>query len=111
MSTVVPKAKKNAAELATAAAAVIGAKLEAKRESTTPIAAEATSKRVTPGAAISEWRVVRSQRTAQPGWFLQGGSYQMAPNGRNAFVCGYESYHAEKAEAFAALAKQTPAAA
>ncbi len=113
---VTPKAKKNAAELATAAAAVIGAKLEAKREGTVapaPVAAiaEATSKRVTPGAKIEEWRVVRSQRTAQAGFFLQGGHFKMMPTGRNHFIVGYESFHAEKSEAFAALAKQTPAAA
>ena len=76
---VTPKAKKNADELATAAAAVIGAKLEAKREGKTPIAAiEATIKRITPGAKISEWRVVRSQRTASPAGSSKAVTYEDA---------------------------------
>ncbi len=79
-----------------------------------PVAAiaEATSKRITPGAAITEWRVVRSQRTAQPGFFVQGGSFQMQVNGRNHFVCGAELFFEDRAAAFGALAeRKTPAAA
>ena len=74
--------------------------------------AEATSKRITPGAAIAEWRVVRSQRTAQAGFFLQGGHFEMMPNGRNHFVCGAELFFEDRAAAFGALAeRKTPAAA
>ncbi|MGA7234737.1 MAG: hypothetical protein WBY44_03600 [Bryobacteraceae bacterium] len=79
-----------------------------------PVAAiaEATSKRITPGAAIAEWRVVRSQRTAQAGFFLQGGHFEMMPNGRNHFVCGAELFFEDRAAAFGALAeRKTPAAA
>jgi hypothetical protein len=112
LSTIVdkPKRKKNAAELATAAAAVIGAKLEAKREAT-PIATEATSKRITVGARIDQWRVVPSQRKGMPGWFVQGGSYTMLVNGRNAFTVGAETFFEDRKEAAAALAAKRMAAA
>jgi hypothetical protein len=76
-----------------------------------PVAAiaEPTSKRVTVGAAITEWRVVASQRKGMPGWFLQGGSYAMA-NGRNAFTVGAETFFEDRKEAAAALATKRQSA-
>ncbi|MGA7240326.1 MAG: hypothetical protein WBY44_31870 [Bryobacteraceae bacterium] len=79
----------------------------------TPVAiAEPTSKRVTPGAKISEWRIAASQRKGQAGYFLQGGSYELKPNGRNAFTVGSETFFEDKTAAYAALAakRQTIAA-
>src|SRR4029450_1150552 len=63
----IPKNKRN--KVTTTTAAAIAAKLEAKPKPATMVpvaapvaAAEAVSRRVTPGALVAEWRIVRSQR-------------------------------------------------
>jgi hypothetical protein len=67
---------------------------------------------VTPGAAFTEWRCVRSQRQSKAGWFVQGGHHQLKPNGHNGFVVGAELHFTDHGEALAALtAKKQPTAA
>ena len=65
------------------------------------------SKRVTPGAAIDEWRIVRSQRAKTPGWFLQGGSYSFI-GARNCFPVSQEIHFGDRAAALSALAERKP---
>jgi hypothetical protein len=50
------------------------------------------SKRVTPGAAIKEWRLRRSQRRAYQGFFVQGGHYSEANGARNFIVAVEERF-------------------
>jgi hypothetical protein len=64
---------------------------------------ESLSKRVTVGAKVAEWRVVPSQRKGMPGYFVQGGSYQMQANGRNVFTCGAEMFFEDRDAAAIAL--------
>lgn len=54
-----------------------------------PAAAVRENRRITPGAKVTEWRVVRSLRAAQPGYFLQGGHFQKTSRG-NSFIVGEE---------------------
>jgi hypothetical protein len=48
--------------------------VQAQAESVSPAAAPVENKRITPGAKVKEWRVVRSLRKEFQGWFLQGGT-------------------------------------
>ena len=115
LDTVVPnpKAKKIAnAKVAPAKAETVAA-IQAHVERVKGIELVEASKRVTPGARVNEWRIVRSQESGRRSqWFLQGGHFATQPNGRNHFVCGSETSFADRAAAQAALAtQQNPAAA
>ena len=83
-----------------------------KAEKPAPAAAAPANgnKRVTEGAKIDSWRVVKSQRVGKSGWLLQGGSFTPDARGRNAFVCGEEIHFKALDDAKAALAAHaTPA--
>ena len=71
-----------------------------------PTIAKPTSKRVTVGAAVTEWRIVASQRKGMPGYFLQGrgslpdaGEWPQRLHGRRA-----ELFFEDRATAAATLA-------
>ena len=65
------------------------------------------NKRITPGAKITDWRVVRSLRAGKPGYFLQGGHFQKTSRG-NSFIVGEEFHFTELKKANEALAQKLP---
>jgi hypothetical protein len=70
--------------------------------------AKPENRRITPGAAVREWRVVPSLRQSQPGYFLQGGHYQKTSRG-NSFIVGEEVHFVELEKAKEALAAKVGA--
>lgn len=66
------------------------------------------SRRVTPGAKIVEWRIARSVRVGQPGFFLQGGFYENK-DGTGKFTVGAEEHFTDLHKAkLAKVAKLPP---
>ena len=58
-----------------------------------------TNKRFTPGTALTEYRVVRSQRKEFTGYWVQGGTYQRGSRGMEFRVCqeyGYPDLNSAK---------------
>lgn len=65
------------------------------------------NRRITPGAKVTDWRVVRSLRASNPGYFLQGGHFQKTSRG-NSFIVGEEFHFTELKKANEALAQKVP---
>jgi hypothetical protein len=65
------------------------------------------NKRITPGAKVTDWRVVRSLRASKPGYFLQGGHFQKTSRG-NSFIVGEEIHFTDLKRANEALAQKFP---
>jgi hypothetical protein len=79
----------------------------APKPDATPALAKAENRRITPGAAVKEWRVVRSLREKLPGYFLQGGHFQKTSRG-NSFIVGEEVHFTELKKAQEALGIKAP---
>jgi hypothetical protein len=65
------------------------------------------SKRVTPGASIVYWRIARSVRVGQPGFFLQGGHDEKIGT-RQRFVVGAEEHYTSYEKAKEMLVTKLP---
>lgn len=93
---VAPPAPPSAAPAAKPGISIVKGKKKATPAPTTAPAPEPgvtpISKRITPGAKIETWRIARSARVGQPGYFVQGGNYKKGPKGKE-FTVGAEEYH------------------
>jgi hypothetical protein len=74
---------------------------------TVKLPAPPVNRRITAGAAVTDWRVVRSLRAGKPGYFLQGGHFQKTSRG-NSFIVGEEFHFTELKKANEALAQKVP---
>jgi hypothetical protein len=68
------------------------------------VAVDPTNKRITPGTPTKEWRIRKSQRVGQPGFFVQGGEYRKVGS-ENQFFVGVEHNVATMDAAKAKLAE------
>jgi hypothetical protein len=83
--------------------------IDAKPPATPQVSKPLENRRITAGAEIKEWRIARSLREKQPGYFLQGGHFKRTSRG-NSFIVGEEHHFKTHEEAKKALAAKKPAA-